>query len=88
MGPDSGLGARTTICPACHAEIEVPPRATDAEGNYSMSALIAKSLSPVTFTLIREPCRNADAEEGRCHAQAVEDRDRLRQQLKADPKNG
>jgi hypothetical protein len=42
MDSDPGLDARTTTCPACHAEIELPLRATDAEGNYSIECTHCK----------------------------------------------
>jgi len=36
MDPDPGLDTRTTRCPSCDTEVEIPLRATDAEGNYSV----------------------------------------------------
>jgi hypothetical protein len=35
MDRDPRQNVKTTTCPTCNAEIEIPLRATDAEGNYS-----------------------------------------------------
>jgi len=36
MEINSGSGIRTATCPICHGEVEIPARAVNAEGNYSI----------------------------------------------------
>ncbi len=42
MDINSGSGVRTATCPICHGEIEIPARAVDAEGNYSIQCMKCK----------------------------------------------
>ena len=42
MDRDPGQNVKTTTCPACNAEIEIPLRATDAQGNYSIECTRCK----------------------------------------------
>jgi hypothetical protein len=42
MERDPGFGVKTAKCPVCHQEIEIPKRAVDADGNYSIQCMKCK----------------------------------------------
>lgn len=42
MDSDPGSEVKTATCPVCLEEIEIPARAVDAEGNYSIQCMKCK----------------------------------------------